>query len=121
MRREGLPEGSQDWLEALADEPDAEEWVVKTAFPEGRFDFDPEPWHGLYWDAWNALRFDRTYGSMGGQGPIPYTVISAYAHDHGIAGEDFWLFRNFMSALDAEWLKHVAEREKKEGAKDGRR
>jgi hypothetical protein len=99
-------------MEELADQPDAEPWVVRAAYPDGRFDYVPEDWHGLYWDAWNILRYDRHYGAMGGQGPIPYLTISRYAEDHGIRGEDFWLFRTMMDALDSEWLKNVAERDK---------
>lgn len=106
---------------AIADDPDSEEWVEKAIYPEGRISFDAEPWHSLYWEAWETLRYDRTYGAMGGQGPIPYAVIRAYAADNGIVGEDFWLFRTFMSVIDTAWLKHVTERDKKEGAKDGRR
>ncbi len=115
MRREGLPEGQQDWLEALADEDGAEEWVTKAAYPDGRIEYEFEPWHGLYWEAWDALRFDRQYGAYGGQTPIPYLVIRAYAKDHGIVGEDLQLFRSFMTAIDAEWLNFVAERDKKGG------
>lgn len=49
---------------------------------------------------------------MGGQGPIPYMVIRSYALDHGIAGDDFKLFRQFLGLLDNEWLRQVAERDK---------
>jgi hypothetical protein len=49
---------------------------------------------------------------MGGQGPIPYLVVSQYARDHGIVGEDYFYFRLLLDALDSEWLKHVAERDK---------
>lgn len=98
--------------------------MQKAAFPEGRFEFTHEPWHGLYWDAWNTLRFDRHYGAMGGQGPIPYAVVSRYAADNGIDGEDFWMFRVLMSVIDTEWLAHTSETdkaEKKEKGRDGRR
>jgi hypothetical protein len=40
-------------------------------------------------------------------------AMRAYAQDHGIVGEDFRIFRIFLAVLDDEWLKHVAEREKK--------
>jgi hypothetical protein len=119
LRREGLPEGQLEWLEALAEEYPDEEWVVKAAYPNGRIEFEAEAWHGLYWEAWDALRFDRQYGVYGGQMPLPYQVISSYAADHGIVGDDLWLFRMFMTAIDSEWLKHVAERDKEGGKKDG--
>ncbi len=97
--------------------------MQKAAYPDGRIEFEAEAWHGLYWEAWDVLRFDRQYGAFGGQMPIPYQVISSYAADHGIAGEDFWLFRMFMTAIDAEWLKHIAKPEEKPdkegGKKDG--
>lgn len=95
--------------------------MKRAAYPEGRFEFENEAWHRLYWEAWETLRFDRHYGAMGGQGPIPYTTIRTYASDNGITGEDFGLFRTFMLVIDSEWLKYVTECEKKEGDKDGRR
>lgn len=48
---------------------------------------------------------------MGGQGAIPYMAIRSYAIDNGIAGDDFKLFRQFLSVLDNEWLRQVAERD----------
>ncbi|WP_425280343.1 hypothetical protein [Mesorhizobium japonicum] len=58
------------------------------------------------------MRFDRFYGAMGGEGPIPYMVIRAYANDHGISGDDFKLFRAFLKILDDAWLLHVVKRDK---------
>lgn len=87
--------------------------MQRAAWPESRFDY--KPWHELYWEAWAAISHERHYGSMGGQGSLSYVAISRYAADHGIAGEDFWLFRALMSELDAEWLKHVADRSKTKG------
>lgn len=61
---------------------------------------------------------------MGGQGPIPYMTIRAYASDHGITGDDFRTFRTFMTIIDSEWMKHVAERDKadkEKGEGDGER
>lgn len=98
--------------------------MQKAAFPAGRIEFDPEPWHRLYWEAWEALRFDRFYGARGGEGPIPYMAIRAYAEDHDITGDDFRLFRTFMSMIDTEWLKHVAARDEADrtkGENDGQR
>lgn len=48
---------------------------------------------------------------MGGEMPIPYMTIRAYAADNGITGDDFHLFRLFLGILDAEWLEQVSERE----------
>jgi hypothetical protein len=39
-------------------------------------------------------------------------VIRSYAIDHGITGDDFKLFRQFLGVLDNEWLRYVAERDK---------
>jgi hypothetical protein len=50
---------------------------------------------------------------MGGEGPIYYQAFSAYARDHGILGAEFRVFRTFMGAIDAEWLKYRAEKDKK--------
>lgn len=76
-------------------------------------DAAPESWHSLYWDAWDVLRFDRQYGAMGGELPIPYMAISQYARDHGIVGDEFRVFRILLSAVDTEWLTHVAEKARK--------
>ena len=92
--------------EIAAANPD-EEWLQPKIDDEA----EPQEWHGLYWRAWAALRHDRSYGAMGGEGPIHYASLSRYARDHGVEGDDFRLFHIFMTAIDAEWLDHVAERE----------
>lgn len=66
----------------------------------------------MYWRAWEALRFDRAYDGMGGQRPIFYTAYSRYAEDNGISGTEFVIFHKLMCAIDAEWLEHVAQRQK---------
>lgn len=61
---------------------------------------------------------------MGGEGPIPYMTIRSYAADHGIEGDDFRTFHTFMTVIDLEWLRHVAERDKAtrdKGGSDGER
>jgi hypothetical protein len=77
---------------------------------------EPEPWHDLYWRAWEALRFDRQYGAMGGETALSYLAISQYARDYGLFGQDFHTFHTLMTAIDAEWLKHVVEERKREEA-----
>mgnify|MGYP001366420030 CR=1 FL=1 len=94
----------------LAEENPAEAEFIKLA--DTSDEGEPEEWHGLYWRAWEALRFDRQYGAMGGQTPISYLAISQYARDHGIIGSDFQTFHVLLTALDAEWLEYVAEQEK---------
>ncbi len=59
----------------------------------------------MYFRAWDAIQFDRSYGMMGGQTPITYMTMSRYAADHGISGSDFTVFRNFMSVLDGAHLE----------------
>lgn len=81
---------------------------------EDYFEATDEPWHDLYWRAWDALRYDRPYGAMGGEMPISYVALSRYGRDNEIAGEDFGLFLRFMGAVDGEWLKRQAERLKTE-------
>jgi hypothetical protein len=49
---------------------------------------------------------------MGGEGPISYQALSTYARDHGILGSEFRVFRAFMGAMDAEWLKYRAVQDK---------
>ena len=46
-------------------------------------------------------------------------TLRAYASDHGIEGDDFALFRTFMSMIDEEWLAHVAARDKADDTKGG--
>jgi hypothetical protein len=88
--------------------------VIKAAYPEGFIEFDPEPWHALYWDAWDALRFDRFYGAFGGQGPVSYMTLRAYAEDNGIDGDDFRVFRQFFGVIDNEWLRREAAKAEQE-------
>jgi hypothetical protein len=49
---------------------------------------------------------------MGGEGPISYQALSAYARDHGIVAAEFRDFRAFMGSIDAEWLKYRSEQDK---------
>lgn len=67
-----------------------------------------EEWFGLYFRAFETLRFDRQYGAMGGESPLSYLAIRAYAADHGVVGGDFVIFHTLIAAVDAEWLEHVA-------------
>ncbi len=39
-------------------------------------------------------------------------AVSQYARDNEITGNDFQIFMQLMSAIDAEWLKHVADEAK---------
>ncbi|QXZ79667.1 hypothetical protein [Rhizobium sp. L51/94] len=70
------------------------------------------------------MQYERFIGSFGGEGPIYYTAISAYARDHGIVGDDLKLFHIFINAVDAEYLaisaedaKRRADAEKKTGGR----
>ncbi|MCA0278446.1 MAG: hypothetical protein LCH86_20815 [Proteobacteria bacterium] len=47
--------------------------------------------------------------------PIPYMVITRYAENLGIVGNDFRLFHRLMTAIDDEWLSFRAKQ--KEAAK----
>lgn len=53
---------------------------------------------------------------MGGETAMSYMAISQYARDHGILGPDFNTFHILLTAIDAEWLKHVAEEQKRKEA-----
>lgn len=69
-----------------------------------------EAWHGLYFRAWEDLRFDRFYGAMGGETPISYMAISRYGEDHSLQGEEFAQFKRLLQAIDAEWIEFVKEK-----------
>ncbi|WP_139108371.1 MULTISPECIES: hypothetical protein [unclassified Ensifer] len=104
-------EGQSEWLRKLAHDNPGEADFIEV--PEQPADAKIEPWHGLYFRAWEALRFDRFYGAFGGEGPISYTAISRYAADHGIGGDHFGDFLTFLQAIDAEWLDWRSEKEKR--------
>lgn len=100
-----------DWLAELAEEYPDEAWLQ----PVGDGDeqtFEPRVWHDLYFQAFDALRYDRPYGALGGQMPISYLAISTYAHDHGISGNDFGRFRRIFNRIDEAYLAHAAEVQK---------
>lgn len=107
-------------MEAYPDE----EWVYRAAYPAGVDDeYEPREWHGMYWEAWDILRFDRHYDGYGGQGAVPYMVVRQYGIDIGfeVGSQDFWEFRLFFQILDSAWLSHVAEQRKKKEEEDKRR
>jgi hypothetical protein len=103
---------TDDWLAELAAAYPDEAWLQPTDADDELTD---EPWHGLYWEAWEALRFDRQFGAMGGQTPISYAAISQYARDNGLVGEDFRRFRQLLAAIDDVWLQHLDEQAKAKG------
>lgn len=102
--------------EIAAEFPD-EEWLQPDE-GERPEDIEFQPWHGLYFRAFDALQYDRFYGSHGGQTAIYYTALSRYARDHGIEGDDFRDFLTFMNAIDAEHLALAAEELKAAAAKN---
>lgn len=107
-------EGQNGWKQRLADEnPNDAAFIQIEERPD---EAEPELWHGLYWRAWEALRFDRQYGAMGGETAISYLAISQYARDNGMSGHDFNTFHVLMTAIDDEWLKHIAEERKRKEA-----
>jgi hypothetical protein len=98
-------------------------WVAKLAaefpdeFPAGSVPVRPaearaEAWHVFYVQAWQTLRYDRTYLAMGGETPIGFMVLDTFARRYGIEGEAFERFLAFMQAIDDEWLAHVDEQAK---------
>lgn len=110
----------QWWLEEMAAQPDAEDWVKRAAYPDGPDDeYEIRDWHGMYWEAWDILRYDRHYDGYGGEGPISYSVVRQYALDIGLRpdSQDFWLFRLFFSLLDSAHLQQRAEKRKAEEQK----
>ncbi|TGQ94006.1 hypothetical protein EN847_34345, partial [Mesorhizobium sp. M1C.F.Ca.ET.204.01.1.1] len=77
-------DGLSGFKQKLADE-NPEDGIELDERPD---EAEPQPWQEFYFEAWDALRYDRLY-VMGGEMPIPYTAMSRYAHDHDITGEDF--------------------------------
>lgn len=69
-------------------------------------------WHAFYFRAFDALRYDRFYGAFGGQMPISYLSLSAYARDHGITGAALSDFLRTMHKLDNVFLEVEAQRAK---------
>lgn len=49
---------------------------------------------------------------MGGESPISFMALDAYARRYSIEGEAFDRFLTFMSALDDEWLEYQAKKAK---------
>ncbi|MES0168249.1 hypothetical protein NKJ87_20040 [Mesorhizobium sp. M0027] len=98
--------GQNQWLAKIAAEFPLELPAAKV--PTRPDEARAEYWHQFYWQAWEALRFDRQYGAMGGESPIGFLAYDAYARRYGLEGEAFERFLAFMTAIDTEWLIHVA-------------
>ncbi|MCL8382051.1 phage tail assembly chaperone [Xanthobacter aminoxidans] len=96
-----------DWLADLREaEPDAAAVIPEFEEPD---DLVEEDWHRLYLRAWRILRFDRQYGSFGGESHICFRAINAYGRRYGFTGQDFDLLRHCVIEIDREWLDFVAE------------
>lgn len=108
-------EGPSKWLEKLASEYPGE--IAPAAIPQPPPDAAPELWHDFYWRAFEALRYDRHYGAWGGESPIAFVAIDAYARRYGIEGEAFDRFIGLINAIDDEWLSWKAERAKEQGVR----
>jgi hypothetical protein len=106
--------GQNKWLAKIAAEVPLE--LPPEAVPTRPAEARAEYWHDFYWRAWEALRFDRQYGAMGGESPISFLAYDSYARRYGIEGEAFDRFHAFMTAIDTEWLIHAAEKAKEREA-----
>lgn len=62
-----------------------------------------------FWRAWHALRYDRQYGAFGGETPINFVSIDAYARRYGIAGAEWEIFHALIGEIDREYLAWVEE------------
>ncbi len=69
-------------------------------------------WSGYLFTAWKSLRHDRKYFDMGGCGGIYYSSISAYAGDHGLAGDPFAEFEFYLRVMDDEYVAFSGEKAK---------
>jgi len=100
--------GHHQWVAKLHEQyPDE---VPAESVPRRPDEARSERWHDFYRDAWDRLRFDRQYTEGGGETPISFLALDAYARRFGIEGEAFDRFHTFMTSIDAEWLTHVAEK-----------
>jgi hypothetical protein len=108
-------EGPSKWLEKLATEYPGE--IAPAAIPKPPEDAAPELWHDFYWRAFEALRYDRQYGALGGESPISFLAIDAYARRYGIESDAFDRFLRLVNAIDDEWMKWRAERAKESGGR----
>ncbi len=73
----------------------------------------------MYWRAWHTLRYDRQYGAFGGETPIAFLSLDAYARRYDIQGVEFETFLALVGAMDDEYLEHVARRDKAARDKTG--
>lgn len=95
-----------------------DEWLAANGLepldtPDGD-SFEIQPWHDLYFHAFDALRYDRFYGAFGGETPISYVSLSQFCRDYEIDGEDRARFMVFLNGLDAEYLTMKAEEAKRQ-------
>lgn len=101
--------GTDDWLRQVAEEEGDAEYLASLAVQPD--DAEIPAWAATYWRAWHALKFDRQYGAFGGETPISFVAIDAYARRYGIRDVEFETFLAYLGALDTEYLQHVARRE----------
>jgi len=111
--RQGAEE-FDEWVEALIEESPDEDWLGDWLGAQSEADFEPRDWHGLYFRAWSAMRFERQYGAFGGETPIGYLALLRYAEAESIGPDDWPTFHQFMTIIDDEWLAIAAERRKAE-------
>lgn len=64
----------------------------------------------IVWDGWHILRHDRQYGAMGGETPIPFTAIDAWARRYRVPDSEFDMARRLILAMDGVHLEIVARR-----------
>lgn len=76
------------------------------------------PWSVHIQVAFNELRDDRFYGSMGGLGRIYFTAIERYAQRFGIEGSAFDDFVTYVRAIDDEYVLVTNERAEAEHKKN---
>lgn len=107
-------------LEVAEEEGDAEYLAAHAQRPE---DAEVKESFEVYWRAWHALRFDRQYGAFGGETPISFVALDAYARRYGITDIQFETFIALLGAMDNEYLLHVGRKraEEKEAEEDRRR
>lgn len=96
----------EEWIRELIKAYPHESWLGR-AVEEPPAGSEQQAWHAFYVRAWEALRFDRQYFAFGGETPISFMALDAYARRYGLEGEAFERFVAFLTAMDDEWLEHV--------------
>jgi hypothetical protein len=106
-------QGADDFLADVAEEEaDAVPFAAEIEVPpEAELSSGAQ----FYLDAFHDLCGDRAFGALGGEGPIPWSAIDAWARRNKVGDEDeFEFLRTMIREMDAEYLDVRGEQAKVE-------